>query len=163
MLKQLHHVAYRCRDSAETVDFYTNGIGMKFAAALIDYPPSHGPKVTNNNVFFEMDDGSYIGFFEILGSEEPMVPVEHDWAQHLALEVSDDARAEEISARLRARGVHVLGPVSHGDLGRSWYLYDPSGHQVEFIVKTAKDRIAWDQLNHSAYDNLARWQAMKSK
>ncbi|ESS49953.1 Glyoxalase family protein [Ralstonia solanacearum SD54] len=111
MLKKLHHVAYRCRDAAETVDFYTRGIGLKFAATMINHVPSTGLKAVNNNVFFEMEDGSYICFFEILGSKEPVVPVENDWAQHLALEVRDEARAEEISARLRALGVDVAGPV----------------------------------------------------
>ncbi|WP_232556727.1 VOC family protein [Ralstonia solanacearum] len=93
MLKKLHHAAYRCRDAAETVDFYTKSIGMKFAATMINLVPSTGLKATNSNVFFEMEDGSYICFFEILGSKEPVVPVENDWAQHLALEVRDDARA----------------------------------------------------------------------
>jgi len=163
MLKKLHHVAYQCRDAVETVDFYTKGVGMKFAAALIDHVPSTGLKATNNNIFFEMEDGSYICFFEILGSsKERLVPVEHDWAQHLAFEVRDDARAEEISARLRARGVEVLGPVSHGELARSWYFSDPSGHRMELIVKPAADQIAiWDKLNKSAYDNLAKWEALK--
>ncbi|ALF86701.1 MULTISPECIES: VOC family protein [Ralstonia solanacearum species complex] len=93
MLKKLHHAAYRCRDAAETVDFYTKSIGLKLAATMINLVPSTGHKATNSNVFFEMEDGSYICFSEILGSTEPLVPVENDWAQHLALEVRDDARA----------------------------------------------------------------------
>lgn len=66
MLSKLHHVGYRCRDAAETVDFYVQAIGLKFAAALIDHVPSTGLRATNNNVFFEMEDGSYICFFEVL-------------------------------------------------------------------------------------------------
>jgi hypothetical protein len=34
MLEGLHHVAYRCLDAPETVDFYTNVIGLKFAHAI---------------------------------------------------------------------------------------------------------------------------------
>ncbi|MBX9428872.1 VOC family protein [Ralstonia pseudosolanacearum] len=162
MLKKLHHVEYRCRDAAETVDFYTNGIGLKFAAALINHASSTGIQAANNNVFFEMEDGSYICFFEILGSKEPLVPVAFDWAQHLALEVRDEARAEAICARLRARGVDVVGPVHHGALGSSWHFYDPSGHRMELIVKPEVPATAiWDNFSASAYDDLAKWVEMK--
>ncbi|WP_197339476.1 VOC family protein [Ralstonia solanacearum] len=164
MLKKLHHAAYRCRDAAETVDFYTKSIGLKLAATMINLVPSTGHKATNTNVFFEMEDGSYICFSEILGSTEPLVPVENDWAQHLALEVRDEARAEAISARLRARGVDVVGPVIHGELGRSWYFNDPSGHRMELIVKPAVAPTAiWDNFRASAYDDLAKWVELKQR
>jgi glyoxylase I family protein len=164
MLKKLHHVGYRCRDAAETVNFYTEAIGLKFAAAMIDHVPSTGLRPVNNNVFFEMEDGSYICFFDILGSEEPVVPVAHDWAQHLALEVRDEARAEEICARLRDRDVEVTGPVIHGELARSWYFNDPNGHRMELIVKPAVTQTAlWDDMEKSAYDNLAKWTELKKK
>ena len=40
MLQRLHHVAYRCLDAAETVDFYTNVIGLKLAHAIrTRWPP----------------------------------------------------------------------------------------------------------------------------
>ena len=32
MFQKLHHVAYRCRDAQETVDFYTKVLGLKYAA-----------------------------------------------------------------------------------------------------------------------------------
>ncbi|MBF9264879.1 VOC family protein [Paracidovorax cattleyae] len=164
MLKKLHHAAYRCRDAGETVDFYTRGLGMKFAASLIDHVPSTGLKARNNNVFFEMEDGSYICFFEVLGSSDPVVPVERDWAQHLALEVRDEARAEEISARLRALGVQVEGPVVHGELARSWYFNDPSGHRMELLVKPeVPQTAAWQQWEEAAPANLAKWIEMKKE
>ena len=31
MLQKLHHIAYRCRDAQETVDFYTKVIGKDYA------------------------------------------------------------------------------------------------------------------------------------
>ena len=34
MLERLHHVSYSSLDAAETVDFYTNVIGRKFAHAI---------------------------------------------------------------------------------------------------------------------------------
>ncbi|MDO0791874.1 VOC family protein [Xanthomonas campestris pv. campestris] len=172
MLSKLHHVGYRCRDAAETVDFYVQAIGLKFAAALIDHVPSTGLRATNNNVFFEMEDGSYICFFEVLGSEQPLVPVPvpGDWAQHLALEVRDQARAEEITARLQARGVAVEGPVIHdvagdgihGELARSWYFRDPNGHRMELIVKPeVAQTVIWNDLEKAAYATLTEWEALK--
>lgn len=162
MLKKLHHAAYRCKDAAETVDFYADGIGMKFAATMINHIPSTGLKAVNNNVFFEMEDGSYICFFEILGSQEPVLPVENDWAQHLALEVEDETRAQAICERLRARGVAVEGPVVHGELATSWYFNDPSGHRLELIVKPRVPATAlWERFAATAHDDLARWAELK--
>jgi glyoxylase I family protein len=162
MLKKLHHVAYRCRDAAETVDFYANVIGMKFAAALVqEKVPSIGIDAPHTHIFFEMEDGSHLAFFEILGSTEPRTPVEKDWAQHLAMECESEQRAEAISARLRARGVEVIGPVKHGEMARSWYFYDPSGHRMEMAVRAAGEKAVWEKAQKSAYEDLARWQARK--
>ncbi|MFA1719277.1 VOC family protein [Xanthomonas campestris] len=170
MLHKLHHVGYRCRDAAETVDFYTNVLGLPFAACMIDHVPSSGLRPTNNNIFFEMEDGSYICFFDILGSSEPMVPVAEDWAQHLALEVRDEERAEQLAVRLRAHGTQVEGPVihdvagddRHAELARSWYFRDPNGHRLELLVKPAiAQAVIWNDLQKNAHASLAAWTALK--
>ncbi len=164
MLKKFHHAAYRCKDAADTVDFYANAIGLKFAAAMIDHVPSTGTRPRNNNIFFELEDGGYICFSEILGSTDPCVPVPQDWAQHLSLEVRDDARAEEIAARLRQRGVAVTGPVTHGELGCSWYFHDPSGHLIEILVKPAVAQTAkWEEMRVAAPANMERWARIKAE
>jgi glyoxylase I family protein len=164
MLKKLHHVAYRCRDAAETVEFYTKVIGLPFSGAFVqDFVPSIRIPAPHCHVFFQMEDGSYIAFFEILGSTERMVPVEHDWAQHLALEVASEERAETVAARLRARGGEVNGPVKHGAMSRSWYFFDPSGHRLEMYVRQPEDHVAWEKLKTTADADMARWQARKSK
>ncbi|MCC4595624.1 VOC family protein [Xanthomonas campestris pv. phormiicola] len=169
MLQKLHHVGYRCRDAAETVEFYTQAIGLKFAAALIDHAPSSGLRPSNNNIFFEMEDGSYICFFDILGSHDDGAP-DDDWAQHLALEVRDEALAEQIAVRLRERGITVEGPVihdvagdhAHAELARSWYFRDPNGHRMELLVKPVIAQTAiWRDLEKNAYANLAKWVALK--
>ena len=33
LLQRFHHVAYRCRDAQETVDFYTKVLGLKYDMA----------------------------------------------------------------------------------------------------------------------------------
>ena len=35
MFQKLHHVAYRCRDAQETVEFYTKVLGLKYAAGEV--------------------------------------------------------------------------------------------------------------------------------
>jgi len=164
MFQKLHHVAYRCRDAAETVDFYTKAIGMEFSAALVqEAVPSLGLPEPHTHIFFEMKDGSHLAFFEILGSTDRLTPVDNDWAQHIALEVESDAVAEEVAARLRDRGVEVIGAVQHGEMARSWYFYDPSGHRMEMTVRAETEGPIWKALKASAYDDLERWKVRKEQ
>jgi len=66
MLQKLHHVAYRCKDAAETVEFYTNALGLKFSHAIAqDRVPSTQAWNPHLHVFFEMADASSIAFFEL--------------------------------------------------------------------------------------------------
>ena len=66
MLERLHHVAYRCLDAAETVDFYTSVIGLRFAHAISqDRVPSAQEFSPHLHIFFELGDGSYLAFFEM--------------------------------------------------------------------------------------------------
>ena len=54
-----HHVAYRCLDAAETVDFYNSVIGLKFAHAISqDRVPSTQEFSPHLDIFFELGDGS---------------------------------------------------------------------------------------------------------
>jgi catechol 2,3-dioxygenase-like lactoylglutathione lyase family enzyme len=55
MLQRLHHVAYRCLDATETVGFYTNVIGLKFAHAIAqDRVPSTQELSPHIHIFFEL-------------------------------------------------------------------------------------------------------------
>ena len=139
LLQKLHHIAFRCNDAAETVDFYTKVLGLTFANAVsADYVPSlkqHSPHI---HVFFEMEDGSYIAFFEVPKSppaqKDPNTPV---WVQHLALEVRDEESLQEGMRRLKEAGVAYVGPIDHG-ITHSVYFFDPSGHRLEMAVRTEK-------------------------
>jgi catechol 2,3-dioxygenase-like lactoylglutathione lyase family enzyme len=72
MLQRLHHVAYRCLDAAETVDFYTNVIGLRFAHAISqDRVPSTQEFSPHLHIFFELGDGSYLAFFELGKAAQP--------------------------------------------------------------------------------------------
>ena len=163
MLQKLHHVAYRCRDARETVDFYTNVLGLRFTHMITnDRVPSTQEWSPHCHIFFEMADGSFIAFFELpeapaSAATDPNTP---DWVQHLALEVVDEAALLEGKRRLEARGVKVVGPHDHG-MCESIYFFDPSGHRMEMTVMTEKPGER-DQMAAEAYDILADWDASKA-
>src|SRR5258708_2430444 len=115
MLKKLHHVAYRCADAQKTVDFYTRMLGLKFAHALSnDRVPSTQAWSPHLHIFFEMEDGSYIAFFEVpcspAAQKDPNTP---DWVQHLALEVESEQILLDTKKKLEAAGVKVVGVTDH--------------------------------------------------
>ena len=160
MLKKLHHVAYRCLDAEKTREFYVDGLGLKPSAALVqEYVPSLQRNEPHNHVFFEMADGSFIAFFDVLQDEGPFVKDSPDWAQHLALEIESHEAAEALTARLQAMGTEVLGPVKHG-ICDSWYFYDPNGHRLEVSVRTDSDAI-WQELADAAPGEMTKWNDRK--
>jgi glyoxylase I family protein len=136
-IKSLHHVAYRCRDARETAQFYTKVLGLDYAMALAeDRVPSTGEPHPYMHVFFRMDDGSYVAFFEL--PESPDMGRDANtpsWVQHLALRVADEATLLANKKRIESHGVEVLGPVDHG-VCKSIYFFDPSGHRIELAVDT---------------------------
>lgn len=162
MLKKLHHAAYRCKDAQTTTEFYTNVLGLKLAAALVqDEIHSIKKHEPHTHIFFQMADGSYIAFFEILAGFDTYTPDVGDWAQHLALEVEDQATADIILARLASRGVEIVGPELHGGIIKSWYFYDPNGHRLEIVVPTGGKDV-WDRLAELAPAGLDEWNARKA-
>ncbi len=161
MLKRLHHVAYRCRDAAETTRFYTELLDLKLVAALVqDRVPSIARDDPHNHIFFEMEDGSYIAFFDVLEDQGPFASERHAWAQHLALEVGSVEEAERTATRLREHDVNVIGPVDH-HFCISWYFHDPNGHRLELAVRN-DDAKLWRELTDSAPGELRGWGARKA-
>lgn len=136
-IKSLHHVAYRCKDARETADFYTRILGLEYAMAVAeDRVPSTGEHSPYMHVFFRMDDGSYVAFFEV--PESP--PMGRDestpaWVQHLALRVADEETLLVYKAKLKSYGVEVIGPTDHV-FCKSIYFFDPNGHRLELTVDT---------------------------
>ncbi len=122
--------------------------------------PSIGQDDPHNHIFFEMEDGSYIAFFDLLGGSTPVTPRDKDWAQHLALEVDSHDKAAAVAERLRGRGVEVIGPVPHG-MCDSWYFYDPNGHRLEMAVRTDSTEM-WDGFAAAAPEQMSVWNARKA-
>ena len=141
-IKSLHHVAYRCKDAKQTADFYTKVLGLEYAMAVAeDRVPSTGEQHPYMHIFFRMDDGSFVAFFE-LPEEAPMgrdanTPL---WVQHLALRVADEEALMRNKARIESHGVDVLGPVDHG-ICKSICFFDPNGHRLELTVDCMSDEM----------------------
>lgn len=140
LCKKLHHAAYRCKDAAETVRFYTEVLGLKFSHAMgEDHVPSTGKYSPHIHIFFELEDGSNIAFFEC-PKDEGTVSGRDDktpgWIQHFAFEVESLEVLHKAKAELQAKGLDVVGPTNHDDFITSIYFFDPSGHRLELTART---------------------------
>jgi catechol 2,3-dioxygenase-like lactoylglutathione lyase family enzyme len=154
-LKKIHHVAYRCRDARETVEWYGRHLGMNFVLAIAEdrVPSTHEPD-PYMHVFLDAGGGNILAFFELPGCK-PMgrdgnTP---DWVQHIAFEVGAVEELETTKARLEAAGIPVIGVTDHA-LFKSIYFFDPNGHRVELAANTATpemtrrlDEVKWDMLD----------------
>ena len=63
-LKRIHHVAYRCRDARETVEFYQRVLNMGFVLAIAeDQVPSTKAPDPYMHVFLDAGMGNVLAFF----------------------------------------------------------------------------------------------------
>lgn len=155
LIQRIHHVAYRCRDARETVQWYGRYLGMDFVLAIAeDEVPSTRAKDPYMHVFLDAGGGNVLAFFELPGQppmgRDPNTP---DWVQHLALKVDSVDTLLATKARLEADGIEVVGPTDH-TLFRSIYFFDPNGHRVELAADTATpdmqrrlDEVKWAMLD----------------
>lgn len=166
LCKRFNHVAYRCSNARATADFYTEVLGLRLAHVVGgDHVPSTGEHHPHIHLFFELEDGTSIAFFEVPqapgGVRDDTMP---DWIQHVAFEVADVETLMAKRADFEAKGIAVLGPTNHGFL-LSIYLHDPSGHRVELTCRTATlgdpatvARSAWELL--AIWDRTHDWSAL---
>lgn len=160
LIKKLHHAAFRCEDAAETVRFYTEVLGLKFAHAMgEDHVPSTGKYSPHIHIFFEMEDGSNIAFFECpkdegtVSGRDAATP---DWIQHFAFEVESMDVLLKAKEDLVAKGLKVVGPTNHDDFITSIYFFDPSGHRLELTTRTCPEE-RYREFEEEAPQVLALW------
>lgn len=136
-IRGLHHFAWRCRDSEETRHFYEDLLGLPLAHVIKnDYVPSTGEYCPYVHIFFQMQDGSSLAFFDLgdntLALPSPNTP---DWVNHIALRVDSEADLLAAKSRLESAGVEVLGPTDHHII-KSIYFFDPNGIRLELTTPT---------------------------
>lgn len=160
-VQKLNHVAYRCRDAGETKAFYCDVLGLELAHVITqDRVPSTQEFAPHCHLFFEMADGSWVAFFDLVDERSIDQEANPDWAQHLALEVESIEALELAHKNLMAHDVDVLGPIDHGFI-RSIYFYDPSGHRLELAARTVEAGDL-ERFAAEAPDLLADWTARKA-
>ncbi len=156
-IQQIHHVAYRCRDAAETVAFYREHLAMDFILAISeDRVPSTKEPDPYMHVFLDAGNGNILAFFELPNSppmgRDPNTP---EWVQHIAFQVESEAALLEAKAELEAKGIDVVGPTDHGII-KSIYFFDPNGHRLELTTITASDAMM-DELYRVGPGMLEEW------
>ena len=160
-LQGVHHVAYRCRDAKETVEFYRNTLGMDFILAISeDRVPSTKEPDPYMHLFLDAGNGNVLAFFELPNSPEmgrdPNTPI---WVQHIAFKVDSMEALLTIKERLQTLGIEVLGPTNH-ELFQSIYFFDPNGHRIEVAANTARPETL-AKMRALAPEMLDAWTASK--
>lgn len=157
-IEKIHHVAYRCKDAKETVEWYRGMLRMDFILAIAEdhVPSTHAPD-PYMHVFLDAGAGNVLAFFELPNSPEmgrdPATPA---WVQHIAFKVKDRAELLEFKAHLESNGVDVLGVTDHS-IFHSIYFFDPSGHRIELACPDPHEEAMLAKLDAVKWDMLEEW------
>lgn len=161
-LKGVHHVAYRCKDAKETVEFYQKALGMDFQLAIAeDHVPSTGAYDPYMHIFLDAGNGNVLAFFEL--PEQPDMGRDENtpqWVQHIAFRVGSLNDLLDAKKHLEDEmGLDVLGPTHHG-IFKSIYFFDPNGHRIELAADIGTpDQMK--QLKDVAVPMIEEWSQTK--
>jgi glyoxylase I family protein len=160
-IKRIHHVAYRCNNAKETVEFYQRVMGMDFQLAIAeDSVPSTKAPDPYMHIFLDAGMGNVLAFFEIPNSppmqKDPNTP---DWVQHIAFEVEDMEALLAAKDKAEAQGLEVIGPIDHA-IFKSIYFFDPNGHRLELAANTAEPHML-QRLRDVAPAMIEEWNETK--
>lgn len=155
-LRGINHLALVCRDMAETVDFYTNVLGMPLVKT-IELPNEMG-----QHFFFDIGNGDGLAFFWFPKAPELAPGIASPAGapgvgelttaiasmNHVAFDVPEE-KFEEYHAKLKAKGLNPTPIINHDDSARgiaremypgvfvrSMYFMDPNGILLEFATWT---------------------------
>lgn len=160
-IEKIHHVAYRCKDARQTVEFYRDVLDMEYTTAFAeDNVPSTGEYDPYMHVFLDAGGGNVLAFFE-LPNQKDMGRDENTpkWVQHIAFRVNTVDELLAAKAKAEAKGIDVLGPTDHG-IFKSIYFFDPNGHRVELAADTGTaEELA--ELKRVAPEMLEEWSRTK--
>ena len=144
-IEKIHHVAYRCKDAKETVEWYKKYLNMDFILAFAeDHVPSTKAFDPYMHVFLDAGNGNVLAFFEVPNQPEmgfdPNTP---NWVQHLAMKVKDRDALIAAKKHLEENGIDVVGVTNHG-IFHSIYFFDPNGHRMELTYDdiTSEEKVS---------------------
>ena len=154
-IEKIHHVAYRCKDAKETVEWYAKYLNMDYLLAFAENQvPSTKELDPYMHVFLDSGNGNILAFFEL--PTKPDMDRDRntpDWVQHIAFQVASMDEVLECKERLEANGIKVIGVTDH-TIFKSIYFFDPNGHRLEITtrvelpeVERKLDEVKWDMLN----------------
>lgn len=160
-IKRIHHVAYRCKDAKQTVEWYEKYLGMTYQLAFAeDHVPSTKEADPYMHVFLDAGGGNVLAFFELptkpdMGRDENTP----EWVQHIAFEVENMEELLAAKARLEADAIAVVGVTDH-TLFQSIYFFDPNGHRLELSVNTPIPGVM-ERLDEVKWPMLEEWARTK--
>ena len=122
-IEKIHHVAYRCKDAKETVEWYKKNLNMDFILAFAeDHVPSTKAFDPYMHLFLDAGNGNVLAFFELptqpeMGRDENTPK----WVQHIALKVKDRQALIDAKEHLEANGIafsytHLRAHETEADL-----------------------------------------------
>jgi catechol 2,3-dioxygenase-like lactoylglutathione lyase family enzyme len=154
-IQQFHHVAYRCKDAKQTVEWYGKHLNMGFVLAIAENQvPSTKAPDPYMHIFLDAGNGNVLAFFELPNS--PEMDRDHNtpaWVQHIAFKVANMQELVQAKEQLVASGIDVIGPIDH-TIFQSIYFFDPNGHRLELACDVGTpemykklDDVKWEMIN----------------
>lgn len=125
----VNHPALIGRSYKETVNFYSNILGMRL---VLEQPNLDEPRMTH--LFFDAGNGGFLAYFTVNeGTDLTIPPAQGGIGSmgHVALNLSGPI--EDAMETLREHGVSFVGPIDRG-YERSIYFKDPNGVLVELLT-----------------------------
>lgn len=161
-IEQIHHVAYRCKDAKETVNWYVEHLKMDFVLAIAeDRVPSTKAPDPYMHIFLDAGNNNVLAFFELPTQPEmgkdPNTP---DWVQHIAFKVKDMETLTQYKEHLEAKGIDVVGVTDHS-VFHSIYFFDPNGHRVELAAVDDRESEKIAKLDAVKWEMLEEWSKTK--
>jgi len=158
----IHHVAYRCHDAKETVEWYVKNLNMEFVLAIAeDQVPSTKEPDPYMHVFLDAGQSNVLAFFELptkakMGRDDNTP----EWVQHIAFKVKDMDTLLEYKTHLETNGIEVLGVTDHS-VFHSIYFFDPNGHRLELAAPDDAEQAKLNRLDQVKWQMLEEWSQTK--
>lgn len=120
------HLALICSDMAETIEFYTEVVGMTLNKVI-----QNRDEPSSTHIFMDMGGGNYLAFFDFPKHGPAKGQRGVGSMHHLALKGTPEQFAHAVST-LRARGIEhdVHGSETEGSV----YFRDPDGILLEITT-----------------------------